>query len=251
MVMAYSKPGFTFNPSNNSSFDPSSPTNSSKETNPFGIEANPYVPTCDSQTSLAKQVHMDQYNHYVKNYGQRIAYQSTRYNMNTHNFLYGEDPTSGYHYARYMKAIIDFASYTTFLTKFGTMSNSDIVIYIPITHFQEIWGTEVNPMKGDIFFIVDSACDRPLKQTPMVFEVTEKHDSINAVDFMGGHYVWKLDANRFDMSHEPNATEEAFLGGVNDSKDTEEYEKPYTQNVDDAAKEDFDNKESSVYGKFL
>lgn len=104
----------------------------------------------------------------------------------------------------------------------------------------------------------------------MVFEVTEKTDSINPVDYMGGHYVWKLTAKRFDYSYEPKATEEKFLGGTSDSgsgnlndgqqagrqaggeNPPDEYKKDYTQDVDTEAKEDFDNSNnSSIYGKYL
>lgn len=250
--MAYDQTGF--------SFDPANILNTSNGVNPYGVNANPYVPNCDNTTSIVKDTHRKQYTEIVKNYGQRIAYQPTRYNTNTHNFLYGEDPTSGYHFARYMKAIVDFSSYTTFMTKYGIMSDADVIIYIPIDHFVEIWGTEVYPLAGDIFYVVDSSCDRPLRQTPMVFEVTEKHDSINPVDYMGGHYVWKISAKRFDYSYEPDATEEHHLGGPEDSGEAgrleggenppDEYKKDYPQTNDEKAKENFDNTQSSVYGGY-
>lgn len=262
--MAYSDTfGFNFSPTRTNPFDPSNPKNTSNQPNPYGVGANPYVPNCSNAATLEKENHNKQYVEIVKNYGQRIAYQPVAYNVNTHNFLYGEDPTSGYHYARYMKAIVDFSSYNTFMTKFGIMSDADVIIYVPIDHFEEIWGTGVLPLAGDIFYIVDSSCDRPYRQTPMVFEVTEKHDSINPVDYMGGHYVWKLTARRYDYSYEPNAEIENKLGGPEDSGDAgrlagganepEPYKKDYIQTNDETAKEDFDNSivNNNIYGKYL
>lgn len=261
--MAYSETfGFSFAPTRSNPFDPSNPKNTSSQPNPYGVDPNPYVPSCSNNATLEKINHGKQYMEIVKNYGQRIAYQPVAYSMNTHNFLYGEDPTSGYHYARYMKAIVDFSSYNTFMTKFGIMSDADIIIYVPIAHFEEVWGTTL-PLAGDIFYIVDSACDRPYRQSPMVFEVTEKHDSINPVDYMGGHYVWKLTARRYDYSYEPRAAEEHHLGGPEDSgaagrleggeNPPDEYKKDYPQTNDETAKEDFDNSIAgdSVYGKYL
>ena len=94
----------------------------------------------------------------------------------------------------------------------------------------------------------------------MVFEVTEKDDKIKPVDFLGKHYVWKLQAKRFDYSYEPNAPKEKFLDDT--AGDTKEFgrmadgDNPTDitvrdYDVDEFAKAEFENKESSVYGKYL
>jgi hypothetical protein len=141
------------------------------------------------------------------------------------------------------------------------MSDLDIIIYIPIKAFQKVWGSVI-PLAGDLFQIDDASCDRPMKQSPMVFEITEKHDTINPADFMGGHYIWKITAKRYDNSYEPGAPQEKFLGGpvdtdfygkVESSIDPEPtvIDEHATHNVDADAKEDFDNPNSSVYGKYF
>lgn len=262
--MSTYNPDFSFNPVKNYAFDPVGNSRSAENTNPVSVTDNLYVPTCDSKNLLAA-THHNQYTEYVNNFGQTISYQPVKYNFNTHNFLYGEDPTSGYHYARKMKAIIDFSSYTTFLTKFGIMSDADITIYIPIKEFARIWGSPQGatfPLAGDLFIIDDSSCERPLGQSPMVFEVTEKDDKIKPVDFLGKHYVWKLQAKRFDYSYEPNAPKEKFLD--NSAGDTDEMGRLDGGNnpadvvsrefsADIFAKEEFEipEKEQSVYGRYL
>src|SRR5690606_37491291 len=139
---------------------------------------------CDTN-GAARDTYRQQVQEYVNNFGQVIEYWTTGYDVNDHNMIYGEDPTAKYRGPRKLKAVIDMTSYTTFLSKFGMMSDLDIVAYIPIDEFTRVWGN-VFPNNGDLFQIVDSACDRPMGQSPIVFEVTEKHDSINPVDFMGG-----------------------------------------------------------------
>jgi hypothetical protein len=223
------------------------------------INENPYVPKCDNVISNVKSNYRGMVSNYVSNYGMQISYWSTGYNLETQNELYGEDPTSRYRGPRTMKAVIDFQSYSTFLTKFGIMSDLDIVIYIPIQNFRDVWGTVI-PLAGDLFTINDSSCDRPLEQSPIVFEITEKHDSINPADFMGGHFVWKITAKRYDNSYEPGAPQEKNLGGPVDSGDYGKIESSIDNliiiedksptTVDEEAKEDFDSPNDSVYGRY-
>lgn len=261
--MAYSDPSFSFNPSRSDSFDPSSPKKITNESSPIGVKDSVYVPICSNQNNLVKQTYTRQVNEYNNRVGMPIMYQPVKYKFNTHNFIYGEDPTSGFHYARPMKAVISFSSYASFATKWGIMSDADMIIYIPIAHFEQIWGPtqgEIFPLAGDIFYITDEACDRPLGQTPMIWQVTDKEDRLNPVDFMGGHYIWKLTCKRFDYSYEPNAPEERFLddeagdtkvfgrlaGGENPADlSIKEYD------VDDFAKKEFDNRKTNVYGEYV
>ena len=260
--MSYNVP-FNFSPT------PVSPTFNSDETKTdisqtgFPPNSNPYVPTCLDNINNVKDNYAGMVESYVQSYGMPISYWTTGYTVANHNPIYGEDPTAKYRGPRSMKAVIDLQSYSTFLTKYGIMSDLDIIIYIPIKAFQAVWGN-VFPMSGDLFSIDNYACDRPLGQSPLVFEVTEKHDSINPTDFMAGHYVWKLTAKRYDNSYEPNAPQEKFLGGPVDI-DGNEYGKVESSidntiivdgdaihDVDTDAKEDFNISPSdSIYGKYL
>jgi hypothetical protein len=256
--MAYDVP-FLFNPKKHSSFD--TKDKNADLNSEIGISDNPYVPRCNDNNSLVKDNYRGMVENYAQNYGMTISYWSTGYDPDNDNSLYGENPTAKYRGPRKLKAVIDLQSYTTFLTKFGIMSDLDIIIYIPIRAFQNVWGSVV-PLAGDLFQIDDASCDRPMKQSPMVFEITEKHDTINPADFMGGHYIWKITAKRYDNSYEPGAPQEKFLGGpvdtdfygkVESSIDPEPtvIDEHATHNVDADAKEDFDNPNSSVYGKYF
>lgn len=254
--MSYDLTGFKFNPTSTFSFAPSLGPRTQ------GINDNPYMPDCG--TSAVKEGYHDQVEEYANQFGMTITYWPKRYQFSTHNFIYGEDTTSGFYNARKMKAIINFTAYQSMLSKFGYMSIPEINIMIPIRQFEKVWGPsngKTFPLADDIFLIDNSACDRPLRQTPMVFSVTEKEDKVGTVDFLGGHYVWKLTAKRFDYSYEPNAPEERFLdqessdstpfgrlaGGKNPPDLSDK-----TDDVDRFTKANFDNsKTSSGYGKYL
>jgi hypothetical protein len=253
-----------FNPQRNFSFNPvNDKENAVGNISPNNVQDNPYVPTCANQESTMITNHHQQVRSYVNQFGQTISYQPVKYNFNTHNFLYGEDPTSGYHYARKLKAIVDFKSYTTFLTKFGIMSDAELIIYIPIQDFEAVWGPSKGvtfPLAGDLFIIDNSSCDRPLGQTAMCWEVIDKDDKINPTDFMGRHFYWKLTCKRFDYSYEPGVTPEKFLdqtsgdsaefgrlsGGVNP-----EEMGTGSGDADSFAKSEFDQPKNSIYGDYL
>ena len=77
---------------------------------------------------------------------------------------------------------------------------------------------------------------------------------------MGGHYIWKITAKRSDNSYEPGAPVEKFLGGPVDDKEYGKIESSIDQidvvendfvDADKDAKEDFNNPNSSVYGKYF
>jgi len=261
--VAYNIPT-AFNPQRSFSFDPSNErNNSSGNISPNNVVDNPYVPTCADNQSVMISNHHQQVQSYVNQFGQTISYQPVKYNFNTHNFLYGEDPTSGYHYARKMKAIVDFKSYTTFLTKFGIMSDAELIIYIPIAAFESVWGPSkgvVFPLAGDIFTIDNSSCDRPLGQTPMCWEVLEKEDKINPTDFMGRHFYWRLTCKRLDYSYEPGVTPERFLDeSTGDSGefgrlaggDNPEELGTGSGDADKFAKTEFESPNTGVYGNYL
>lgn len=252
--------GFTFNPlKSTTGFNPQFNINSSETPD------NIFLPKC-GQTSLAKENYHRYVKEYADRYGMTISYQPVAYDQNTHNPVYGENAVSGQYNARKIKAVVDFKEYSAFLTKFGFQSSETLTVYIPIREFNRVWGTpdvsDVYPLAGDIFTIDDSACDRPLGQSELVWEVIEKTDlHTGTVDFLSGSYVWKCDCKRFINSYEKNIPEEKFLDEA--SKDTEEFGRlpggdnparmsPKISGVDDFTKSNFDNsKISSGYGKYI
>lgn len=264
--MGYSDPNFSFNPTKSFGFDPSnSKTNTGGSSTPLAVTDNLFIPPCSDTNNSAVENQHNQMINYANNFGMTVTYWPKKYQLNTQNFLYGEDVVSGFYNARKMKALINFTNYTTFMSKFGMMSDSDIEIQIPIRSFEATWGPStgiIYPLAGDLFLIDDTACNRPLRQTPMVFEVTDKQDHINPVDFMARHYVWKLTAKRFDYSYEPNSPIEIKPDGhAGDSGNFGRQEgganpadiNIVNNDVNKFAKDEFElpTKDQSQYGNYL
>lgn len=247
--------GFSFSPSKEPfSFDPSKQENVS--------DRNLYIPKC-GQFSHMKEAYHKQVAEYANNFGMTISYWPKVYQPEKMNIIYGEDTVSGFYNSRKIKAIVDFKQYATFLSKFGYMNDEELTVYIPIREFEKVWGPskgEIFPTADDIFLVDDSSCDRALGQSPMVFSVTEKDDKVNPVDFLSGHYVWKLNARRYANSYEKNAPEEKFLddsssdnspfGRLEGGDNPPDLSKKYP-NIDELVKKNFDNRlTSKVYGGY-
>ena len=222
-----------------------------------------FIPNCESR-QLQTQRLKDYWENFVANYGVRIEYWNNAYDLKKHDFLYGEHTTAGFNPERLLKAYVEITEESRILSKFGIMTDNDATLYVTIKEFQRVWGATV-PKIGDVWRVMDGACDRPEQQTPKVFQISDKIDTINPVDFLGGHYVWKLTSRRFDFSYEDNAPNEGN-GGLSDvpffgqifPEDTTTENKPYpneSDNVDDKAKEDYDNnadpQKSYPYGNYL
>jgi hypothetical protein len=194
--------------------------------------------------------------------GLRIDYWVHGYSFETHDFLFGEDPTAKFSPPRRLRAAGEYTTATNLLTKFGIMGSHDVELYISRVDWENIWGKKVVPKMKDLFRVVDSSCDRPEGQPPLIFEVLDKYDRANDVDFLGGHYVWKITAKRFLYSYEPNAPDET--GGKTDSPTDTDFigkffpepkiePKPYPETADKEASKDFKRPDAkdNPYGNYL
>lgn len=222
-----------------------------------------FVPNCESnqyQTGRLKKY----WETFIANYGVQVEFWSHGYDLNKHDFLYGENPLAAFRGPRKMKGYVEVTNESRMLAKFGIMTDNDAVLLIPISEFQRVWG-QTAPKLGDVWRVSQEACDRPEGQTPRVFQISDKVDTLNPVDFLGGHFVWKLTSKRFDFSYEPNAPEEKEIGGLSDvpffgqifPENKTDETKPYPNPDDNAqtkAKENYDNTKpdhSYPYGNYL
>jgi hypothetical protein len=194
-----------------------------------------------------------------KNYGLVIKYWRNGYKLTDGDSLYGEHPTSKFIGPRNVKVLLNIENQNTILSKFGIISEFDVQIYIPIDEFKRVWGAQI-PNRGDLIQVSDEACDRPEQQEPKIFQITNKRDSVESVDFFGGHYVWFLEAQRFDYSWEENAPDEEgepitdtdFVGIMEGGTQPKSPSKTYGPDADTMAKEDLDNTTNSAkYGNYL
>lgn len=195
-----------------------------------------------------------------KQYGLNVKYYKNGYDLEEHDNIYGEHVTSEFSAPKTIRVLPNLENQNTILTQYGIITDMDIQFYIPIDEFNSVWGDGAIPNRGDLIELLDDACDRPEGQAPKIFQVTSKRDSANPADPFAGHYVWYLDAKRFDYSYEYNAPDEGgepitnstFVGILSSSRQDESEPLTYGPSADQEAKEDLNNDSSSdIYGGYL
>jgi|TARA_R110000787_G_scaffold336_10_gene1353 hypothetical protein len=195
-----------------------------------------------------------------RQYGLDVLYFRNGYDLEKHDALYGEHTTSKFKDPKSVRALVNVENQNTILSQFGIITDVDIQFYIPIPTFAEVFGDSLVPNRGDLIQIPDEACDRPEDQDAKVYQITNKRDSVEAIDIFAGHHVWFIEAKRFDFSYEDNAPEEdseqitdsAFVGIMEGGTQEKSKEKTYGPSADDGAKEDLDNTDNSgTYGNYL
>lgn len=195
-----------------------------------------------------------------KQYGLNVKYYKNKFTLGEHDNIYGEHVTAGFSDPKFIRVLPNLEANNIILTEYGMFNDVDLQIYIPIDEFIRVWGDEEVPNRGDLVEIIDEACDRPEGQSPKIYQITNKRDTMNPMDPFAGHYVWQLEAKRFDYSYEYNAPDEGgeqitnstFVGVLSSSRMEESEPLSYGPSADEEAKMDLDNEESSsIYGGFL
>lgn len=242
---------------------PFSPNTSNSTFNPKNPESRGEESIYESPFSCIKTEDRERVRTYWEDmnnkYGHTIKYWAHGYDLKEHDALYGEHTTSKFKGPRSLKALINLETHNTILTQFGIMTDNDIQFYIPISEFERVWGKDNVPNRGDLIEIPLESCDRPERQSPKIFEITNKRDSVNPIDPFAGHYVWFIEAKRFDYSYEPNAPDEGvvpisnskFVGIIKGEQEKSE-PLPYGPSSDEEAAEDLYNKSNSgKYGNYI
>ena len=243
-------------------FDPSKITS---------IGFNPSDPTAvgsnkigDSIFDCSRRVDKDRVIEYWeglnKQHGINVKYWANGYDLEEHDALYGEHVTSNFIGPRDIKVLVNVENQNTILSQFGIITDTDIQFYIPFSEFDRVWGNDSIPNRGDLIELTQEACDRPERQSPKVFQITNKRDSVEPVDLFGGHYVWFLEAKRFDYSYEGNAPDEGgtpitnstFVGLMSGGVQEKSAPVPYGPSADEEAINDLNNKTNSgTYGGYV
>jgi hypothetical protein len=253
---------FLFLPINiNMAFNPKSESFSFNPSDPTAIGTNSVG---DSLYDCSRKIDKDRTKAYWEDlnrqYGINVKYWAHGYDLKEHDALYGEHTTSKFKGPRDIKLLINLENQNTILSKFGIITDTDIQFYIPIAEFDRVWGVDAVPNRGDLIELTIEACDRPERQSPKVFEVTNKKDSVDPIDVFAGHYVWFLEAKRFDYSYENGAPDEGgepitnstFVGLMSGGVQEKSAPVSYGPSADEEAVEDLNNTSNSgTYGGYI
>lgn len=186
----------------------------------------------------------------IEHYGTSVTYFTHGYNLTSHNFLYGEDPTSRYGKTENVIMITDITNDALMLSKFGIMADCDMTAVIHISSFYETVGCGKEPKAGDLIQLTEYAADRPGGRSAPIYEITERDDEyLPMTNSLLGHYVWYLKCKRFEYSYEPGLSTGINNKQISDGGDygrlaggenPEELFQPYPDSVQNSAKAIYD-----------
>jgi len=140
----------------------------------------------------------------IEHYGTSVTYYPNGYSLETHNFVYGEDPTAKYGKIPNVIMMTDITNDSLMLSKFGIMADCDMTAVVHISSFYEKVGCGFEPKAGDLIQLTEYGADRPGGRSAPIYEITERDDEyLPMTNPLIGHYVWYIKCKRWEYSFEP------------------------------------------------
>ena len=182
----------------------------------------------------------------IEHYGTTVDYYSNGYSLTSHNFVYGEDPTSLFLKTPEVIMLTDITNDSLMLSKFGIMADCDMTAVIHISSYYEQFGCGSEPKAGDLIRLTEYGADRPGGRSAPVYEITERDDEyLQMTNALIGHYVWYLKCKRYEYSYEPGVdvgpnnkqvSDGGDYGRLAGGENPEELFQPYPDSVQNSAK---------------
>jgi hypothetical protein len=229
----------------------------------------------DKDTNSNEQMLYSNYWQEILNmYGQKVTYYVNTYNILSADNLYGESPAKQFAPPVEVVMAIELNENADTLSKFGFSSDDEITATIHVSAFysafnilSSVYATQFNliePRSGDVFALTEYGRGRLNGRGAKYFEVTDRIDEdISSINQLGGHYVWRLKAKRFEYSFEPGLSaekadaqvyENAFSGVLSGVGNNPTDEKRYPGDINETSRTVvFDmsaNEATDVYGGY-
>ena len=160
----------------------------------------------------------------VRLYGTKIDYYVRNFALSATDKVYGENTHQGYHPKASFVMLVDLTDGALTYSQYGLESGDELTAYMDIETYQKTLSTyytdanSAEPNAGDVFQLTEYGDDRPNSRDGKIFEITERLDqSINEINQLQGHYVFRLKARRNDHAFLPNLTPEAGSTQVSDT----------------------------------
>ena len=172
----------------------------------------------DKEKNQAERLQFSNYwREQIDMYGQKVLYYRNKYDVETADNIYGEQPLKGFYEPQLIIMGIQLSENALVLSKFGYQSDDAITAFVHISSFHSVFPPEWEPKSGDVFKLIEYGSDRPGERDGKMFEITERCDEDNSViNPLMGHYVWMLKAKRFEYSYETDIVPEKGLNQVHD-----------------------------------
>ena len=151
----------------------------------------------------------------IAQYGTSTTYFVRDFTLSAADKFYGENTVSGFKSGTTLVMVMNLSDNSITFSKFGLTSDDEVEAYIDISTYQStlsssyVSGEVIEPKAGDVFQLTEFGNDRPGGRDGKYFEITERVDeSINTINPLQGHYLYKIKARRFDFSYTDNDVEE-------------------------------------------
>lgn len=195
----------------------------------------------------------------IEHYGTKVDYYTHGYSLTSHDFLYGEDPTSRFQKTADLVMLTDITNDSIMLSKFGIMADCDMTAVLHISSFYEKFGCGYEPKAGDLIRLTEYGADRPGGRSAPIYEITERDDEyLQMTNSLIGHYVWYIKCKRYEYSFEPGMETGPNNKQISDGGDygrlalganPEELFQPYPDSVQNSSKciyDYYDNAEEEL-----
>lgn len=193
------------------------------ETTRFSLKAN----ADNERTQTYKRWWKEQ----VRLYGTKVDYYVRNFALSATDKVYGENTHQGYHPKASFVMLIDLTDGSLTYSQYGLVSDDELTAVIDIETYQQNLSTyyaapigdvaiikSTEPKAGDVFQLTEYGDDRPNSRNGKIFEITERVDeSINEINQLQGHYVFKLRARRNDHTFLQGLDAEAGSTQVSDT----------------------------------
>ena len=210
----------------------------------------------------------------ISQYGMKVNYYINKYSLSAHDYFYGEQPLAGFTDPVPMVVCVTLSNDSIILSKFGLQGTADLTAVFAIQSFTSSLTSsslssitqlyDYEPKSGDLIELSEYGSTRPNGRSGQIYEITERVDQKGGVNNqLMGHYIWMVQAKRYDYSYEPDAPREAKMDQVYDNKSDGFLNnlpkimetKEYTQFVDKDSERIFNytqhpQSNSSVYGDY-
>lgn len=160
----------------------------------------------------------------IRLYGTKIDYYVRNFALSATDKVYGENTHQGYHPKASFVMLMDLTDGSLTYSQYGLVSDDELTAIIDIETYKQSLSTyyadadNTEPNAGDVFQLIEYGDDRPRGRNGKIFEITERLDqSINEINQLQGHYVFRLRARRNDHAFLPGLTPEAGSTQVTDT----------------------------------
>ena len=135
-------------------------------------------------------------------FGIKVNYYSAGYQISAADPIYAEDFADAFAIPREIIIGVNITNDASMLSKFGIVTDSDMIVYIHRNTFTQVFGLSAEPKSGDVIELVEVGVDRPGGRGAPKYQITSRDDDDFPVGInpLMSHFLWYVRLKRFEFS---------------------------------------------------